>query len=113
MRTKTEILDNLATNIINSIDEKWDKVILSIRVADNFSTYSGFYFNGEIKKSIKVSRFELVVDIDLIDLHTITTKTNKEIERWNVADFNLLFTGDYTIEYQWNQEIHDSIFGEN
>lgn len=113
MQKKTEILDNLAANIINSIDEKWERATLTFRVAKNFSTYSGVYFIGEVKKSIKVSRFALNVDTDLIELHTITTMTSKEVEKWNVADFHLSSNGDYTIEYKWNQEIHDSIYGQN
>lgn len=110
MKTKGEIYNNIAKNIRNSISDTWEKAILKINVSDNFSSYAGFYYNNDLEKPIKVSKFDLEIDSELIDLHTITTKIEKINEKWNIAYFTLKKDDSFEIEFIWDQELFDSVY---
>jgi hypothetical protein len=112
MKSKDEIYQQLKANIINSIPSDWEKAVLEIRVAPNFSSYNGYYLLDGERKSIKVSKFDLSVDNDLLDLHLLTTEIEKEVERWNRAFFTLLKNQSNSIEFTWDQELYDSVYGE-
>lgn len=103
------ILEHIKENIINSINEPWDSAVLNIQVAKNFSSYKGHYISEEIKKSLKVSRFDQSIDDELIELHRILILERGEKD-WNQAEFKLTNDGNYTIEYIWNQELYDTTY---
>lgn len=110
MKSKEDIYNLIIKNIKKSIEDGWEKATLYINVGKNFSSYKGSYTVNKEKKSIKVSKFDSSIDLDLIDLHTITTSIYPEMERWNVALFNLYKDGNYDIEFRWDQELYDSVY---
>ncbi len=110
MKSKADICSFIIENIRKAIDDDWETATLKINVADKFSSYNGYYHVHEIKKSIKVSRFDPKIDLDFIDLHSITTSIEPEIERWNIAVFTLDRSGKYDLQYFWNQELYDSVY---
>lgn len=109
MKTKNEIYNFIIDNINNAISEPWETADLKINVSDNFSSYKGFYTNNEGQKNIKVSRFDPQIDLDLIDLHKLTTVIDPEVKRWNIANFNLKKDEMFSIEFIWDQELYDSV----
>ena len=111
MKPKEEIFRFIKDNIEASIDEEWEAAILIVNVSNKFSSYKGSYFHNGLKKNLKVSRFDPQIDLDVIDLHTITTGIDCEIKKWNVAYFNLNKNGELKIEYMWDQELFDSVYG--
>lgn len=113
MKSKEQIYDLIKENIKNSISDDWDKAILEINVAPNFSSYKGYYFAGGERRSLKVSKFDLSLDNELIDLHKITTNIERIIEKWNKANFTLSNNDKYEIEFIWDQEHYDNIYGKN
>jgi hypothetical protein len=113
MKTKEQIYDMVRENIKKCISDDWDKAILEINVAPNFSSYKGYYYVRGEKRSIKVSKFDLSLDNELIDLHKITTNIEKLIEKWNRANFTLFNNDMYEIEFVWDQEHYDNIYGNN
>ena len=110
MKSKEQIYDLIKANIKNNISENWDKAILEISVAKNFSSYKGYYFEKGEKRPIKVSKFDLSFDNELIDLHKITTGIDHIIEKWNKAIFILFNDGKYEIEFSWDQDHHDIVY---
>jgi hypothetical protein len=113
MKTKEEIYKKLVVNIKNSTDEIWDKAILKINVAQKFSSFTGYYYMNDIKRPMRVSKFDLDIDNDLIDLHTITTAIEKKFEKWNTAYFTLKNDNNFEIEFLWDQELFDSVYKNN
>src|SRR5690606_34791046 len=108
-----QIYDLIKENIKNNISDDWDKAVLEIIVGSNFSSYKGYYFLGVEKKSIKVSKFDLSVENELINLHNITTCIERITEKWNKAYFTLFNSGKHDIKFIWDQEHHDNIYGKD
>ena len=110
MKSIENIFSFIIENIKKSIEEDWEKAILEINVSDNFSSFKGGYFVNGVKKKIRVSRFNPQIDLDLIDLHKITTSITHEVEKWNIALFTVTKNGNYSVEYIWSQELFDSVY---
>ena len=73
MKNREQIYCCLKDNLVNNISDHWNVAVLEIRVAANFSSYKGYYLLDGERKSIKLSKFDLSVDNDLLDLHLLTT----------------------------------------
>ncbi len=107
MKSVKEIYNNLGDNIVNNINDSWEKAALDFKVLKDFSSYKGYYISNNEKKNISVSKFSLDVDQDLIDLHKITTEGG--INRWNRGFFVTFPDGRFEIEFIWDQKLEDEL----
>lgn len=110
MKTKEEIYNTIKTNITKSIDGDWVEAVLEVKVAKNFSSFSGFYYLGGVKKNIRVSLFDSSLDLDLIELH-LTTTNDGTTHNWNRATFKLTRDDKLSAEFIWDQELYKKVYG--
>lgn len=101
--TVDEIYKLVALNIFNSIKTStWEKAVLNIHGGDNEMGYEGFYLSNNTNYSLEVNDFDLDVDFALMDLHVITTQEGSNL--WNQAIFTLWPSGEFNIDFCWNEE---------
>ena len=104
---KREIQDiylSIARGMTESINVDWEQASIDIEWFGDAGDFSGQYQNGE-----SVSYFEVDDNIfdDVEELHEITTENDSN--KWNRAVFNLKPTGEFNIEFSWDQELADEI----
>ena len=104
-----EVYMGLATNIIDGIHDSWEKAVLDIeKPALDVVSFSGSYHNDNGENSFKFKNFDrkkLKQDANM--LYEITTENNSN--KWNRAKFTLKPSGDFSIDFQWDQALDDEI----
>ncbi|WP_024609550.1 immunity protein YezG family protein [Pseudoalteromonas sp. TB64] len=99
-----EIYSSIADGIANSIKNDWETASIEIEWFGDAGDFSGNY-----KVGVSVNYFEVDDSIfdDVEELHEITTENDSN--KWNRAVFNLKPTGEFNIDFSWNQELADEI----
>ena len=103
-REMQEIYLSIADGIVNSIKNDWETASIEIEWFGDAGDFSGNY-----KVGTSVSYFEVDDSIfdDIEELHEITTENDSN--KWNRAVFNLKPTGEFNIDFSWDQELADEI----
>ncbi|MCX2429261.1 MULTISPECIES: immunity protein YezG family protein [unclassified Pedobacter] len=106
--TVDEIYEAIAKEILNVINDDWDKACLEFEfVGEGVVGYTGDYVNDNNKKDIEVENIDDDVTDWLSQLHEITTEGGNN--KWNRAIFTLFSTGKFDMEFIWDQELNDEI----
>ena len=104
-----DIYLSIAKNVANSITNEWSIAVLEIERADSDAiSFSGDYsYNGE-KESLNFRNFDRkTLKLDSHNLHEITTEGGSN--KWNRAKFTLSPSGEFEIDFEWDQALADEI----
>lgn len=107
--TIDEIFMGLSSNIINAINDNWDNAVIEIeKPAHDVISFSVSYFTNNN---------EIYIDFENIDtrkltedgnaLYAITTENGSK--KWNKAKFELKSSGEFNIDFKWDQYLDDEI----
>ena len=108
MKTVDEIYNSIATNINSVIKEEWTEAKLNIETIEEMVSFTGNYsVNNNEKNQIDVEEFDFQLTFDILELHKITTKDDRN--RWNKAIFSLKSDGEFDMQFIWDQHWHDEI----
>lgn len=106
MTTVNTIYNQIAQNIVNSIQEPWDEAFINFSYFGDSAKYQGKYatlLNKELK-DFKVGYNSYVL---FKELHNITTEDSEN--KWNKAKFTLKRNGEFNIDFEWDQDLADEI----
>ena len=105
-KTIDELYLDIAQRIIDTIDDDWSKAIINFQYFNDAGKYTGRYFssNSDEEKDFKVG-FKSYKDFKAI--HAITTEDGSN--QWNRAKFTLHPTGEFSIDFEWDQALADEI----
>ncbi len=103
-RIVEDIYQSLAFGITENINNTWEKATLSVEFFEDSADFKGEYFTHKTKKFFEVS--DHAFD-DFEELYKLTTEN--PVNKWNRAKFTLESTGDFNMEFEWDQELADEI----
>lgn len=100
----------LAIKEILPKDISVDYSVLEIKRLTGNIGFTGYYIvNGE-KKWLDIFKFHLEEEY-IEELYLITQNAFPVHINWNRAEFTLHSTGKVEIEYIWDQELYDQVYG--
>jgi hypothetical protein len=104
-----DIYLSIARNIANSITNEWSIAVLEIERTDSDAiSFSGDYSHNGGKESLNFRSFDRkALKIDSHNLHEITTEGGNN--KWNRAKFTLAPSGEFEIDFKWDQALADEI----
>lgn len=101
-----EIIDDLymkiAQGIVNAIDTPWEKAVIQAEVFEDAANFNGEYFSEG-----KTLYFE--VEDDAYDYFEEIKEIMSEKNKWNRATFTLKPSGDFNIDFEWDQALDDEV----
>lgn len=105
--TIDDIYKSIAQNIVDAIPGHWDESTLHIeRPSSDVIGFKGGYVNSEGYQSFKFRNFDRrKLTQDCHSLHSIIADNGSN--QWNRATFTLYQTGQFNIEFEWDQLLHD------
>ncbi len=104
-KTVDEIYEDIAQRIVDAIDEEWTEATIDFEYLGDSGEYKGRYITGASdEKDFKVG-FKTYKDLK--SLHAITTEGVSN--HWNRAKFTLFPTGNFNIDFEWDQALADEI----
>lgn len=107
--TVDEIYSSIGQGISNAIEESnWTNAKLDIEVVGNGVVgYTGDYQVDNTTVNLSVRKIPRDIRNWLKELHGITTEGGKN--KWNRAIFRLEPDGKFSIEFIWDQQLHDQV----
>ncbi|MCA6064820.1 immunity protein YezG family protein [Thalassolituus marinus] len=100
--TIDEIYLKIAQGIAKSITTSWDRAVINAEVFDDAANFNGVYeLDG------KTLYFE--VEDDAYDYFEEIKEIMSGNNKWNRAKFTLKPSGDFSIDFQWDQALDDEI----
>ncbi len=107
MKNVDDIYTSIGQNILDSTDNLWENSEVIANVYDGaVELKGGSQYKGQFT-SFKFRNFDRRIISDFQELHKITTEDSDN--KWNRAKFTLESTGDFNIEFEWDQELADEI----
>jgi len=109
-RSVEEIYTSISQMLIKGIDGTFSDAVLEVELHSLAMKLSGGYLRGD---GSSPSSFEFVKEHkkvlmhDLIELHEKTDINDHS--RWNTMNYSLHPTGEYKVEFQWNQILADQV----
>lgn len=101
-----DIYLSIAKNIVSSIESNWELAQINFEYYGSAAEYHGRFYQvgSDEAQNFKVgySTYKLFKK-----LHGITTENDSN--KWNRAVFNLKPTGEFNIDFSWDQELADEI----
>ncbi|ODS10613.1 hypothetical protein [Vibrio scophthalmi] len=98
---------SIARNIINNTSSSWDSAEINAEVFDGTVKLKGGYHCNNIFTTFKFRHFDRKIISDFESIHLITTENLDN--NWNRAKFTLEPSGDFNMEFEWDQELADEI----
>ena len=103
-RTIDDIYMNIANNIVNKIESEWKYAVIEVEMYGDAAKFKSRYFSEDLEKPFKLHHSALD---DFEDLQKITTKGGSN--KWNRAKFTLSPSGEFEIDFEWDQDLADEI----
>ncbi len=107
--TADEIYLKIGQEISNVIESgNWTNARLEIEiVGEGVVGYTGDYFANNEQKDMSVENIDDDITDWLNELHKVTTEGGNN--KWNKAIFTLTPDGQFDMEFNWDQELHDQV----
>ncbi|MFP6845134.1 MAG: immunity protein YezG family protein [Thalassolituus sp.] len=99
-----DIYLDIAQDIVKGIDTKWDQAYINVEFFEDAGSFDGeFIIDGEVKYfEVSDETFDFFEEI-----YKITTENNSS--KWNRAKFTLAPSGEFEIDFEWDQALADEI----
>ncbi len=96
----------IAQRIVDSIEDDWRKATIDFQYLNDAGKYTGRYFSKSEtnEKDFKVGYKSYK---DFKKIHEITTENSSNL--WNRAKFTLYPSGEFNIDFEWDQSLADEI----
>lgn len=106
METANAIYNQIAQNIVNSIRTPWDEAFIYFSYYGDSAKYQGKYlrYSNDELCDFKVGYQSYLL---FKQLHEITSGAPEE--KWNRVRFVLKRSGEFNIDYEWEQELTDEV----
>lgn len=98
------IYKSIAENILNNIDGGWSIAFLEAKIFEDAAEFVGRYKDEEKDGQFKVHHSALD---DFEYLQELMKQDGKD--KWNRAKFTLKPSGDFSIDFEWDQSLDDEI----
>jgi len=110
MRTIDEIYGCIAQHLVDCVGSDWSALTLEVeREANDVIGYTGIYKTLENKEEyLDVFELDDHVGDDFDELHAIMTAEGDH-HKWNRATFKLTPDGKFSIDFDWDQALADSV----
>jgi hypothetical protein len=96
----------IAERVSDAIDESWDTAVIDFKYFGGAGEYTGRYtsddFSGEKDFKVGYKNYK-----SLKRIHEITTEGGSNM--WNKALFTLQRSGEFSIDFEWDQALADEI----
>lgn len=104
-----ELYLSIADNILGNVPDDWKEATLSVErdAEDAIGVKGGFIDNSNEFHTFKFRNFDRRIFSDFHEIHSITTQNDKS--NWNRAKYTLMPSGDFTIDFEWDQSIADEV----
>ena len=103
--TVDQIYEKIADNIVSSIDHKWETAFIDFLYFGDAAEYKGTYISekGSEETEFKVGykNYKLLKELNLL-----TSTTQKP---WNHARYVLSHNGEFSVTFEWDQDLADEI----
>ena len=109
-RTLEEIYANISHMITRGIDGMFTDAVLEVELHSLALKLSGGYLRGDgsVPMSFNfIKEDKKVLMNDLIELHIKTDLDDNS--RWNTMNYALHPTGEYQVNFEWNETLADSV----
>jgi hypothetical protein len=101
-RTVDEIYLSIAQAVVDSIQESWDLVKIEVEYVDDTAEFDCTYVRSDSEEEVDFDvEYQMYKDFKV--LHEITTEGNSNL--WNRALFSLKPSGDFNIDFKWDEEL--------
>ncbi len=109
-RNIDEIYSGISAMIVKGINASWSEAVLEVELHTLAMKLSGGYLCDTVNH---VAPFEFSKEHKKILMHTLIElhlKTDlNEQSRWNSMVYTLRASGEYTVDFLWNQALADDI----
>jgi len=106
--TIDEIYEVVAKGVVACIPtEVWDKAVLRVQGDDTYVETTGIYEYKGKTFNLNTHNLGTEVSFALMELHEITTAENSN--QWNRAIFTLYPSGDFDMNFIWDQSLDNEI----
>lgn len=101
-RTIDEIYLSIAQAVVDSIEESWVLAKIEVAYFDDSAEFDCVYVRTGSKEEVDFN-VEYQMYKDFKALHKITTENNSNL--WNKALFSLKPSGDFSIDFKWDDNL--------
>lgn len=85
---------------------KWSKIVFEYEVSENYCSYGGLYTNDKNEKSrLEDLDIPYIIGDVIIEFYKYTKNNN--FTPYNRAVFTLESSGDFNMNFKWDQELQD------
>jgi hypothetical protein len=109
-RSIDEIYTSISQMVMKGISGSFSDAVLEVELHPLAMKLSGGYQRGdgsEPNAFIFIKEHKKILMNDLIELHLKTDLDEKS--RWNTMNYSLHSSGEYRVEFDWNQELADMV----
>lgn len=109
-RTPDELSNSISTMIMHGISNPYSEAILEVELHALAMKICGGYLQEETGEACAfkfIKEHRNILMNDLIELNLMTSRDDES--RWNTMNYNLKKSGEYKIDYAWDQELADNI----
>lgn len=105
MNELNSIYEKIGNNLVNCMNNNWDKIVLNIECNGKMAGTTSKYLNDGKWIDNLDRRLGADVLIEIIKLYEITKSLS--FIKWNRAVFTLESSGDFNMDFKWDQELQD------
>ncbi len=109
-RSVDEIYTSISQMVLKGIDGYFCDAVLEVELHPLAMKLSGGYQRGdgsEPSSFVFIKEHKKILMNDLIELHHVTDVDDQT--RWNMMNYSLHASGEYRVEFQWNQYLADMV----